>query len=462
MKAEYLKDWDRLAHPEDFDHDPNAPPPDPKPEQWDRFCDLIWHVYSTGDLPQALPWSILACIPKSDGGRRGIGLLEIVWKVLEAIIDSRLKATITLHDAIHGFTAKRGTGTATTEVKLQMELAQIRQEPLFQVFLDLRKAYDTADRPRMLAILRGYGVGPHTLRLLENFWAQQQIVPRQSGFHGPVITASRGGTQGSLLFPMLFNILEDAILRHWLSLVIDDDGSVAQQGMGLTVADRLAAFYADDGLVSSTHHPWLQHATEVLVGLFRRVGLVTNVAKTKAMTTFPQAFVIEQSARACKRRVTGDGPSFREFQRQKVSCPTCGKPLARGSLQTHLRRVHGEELDPWLNELEPPATHPPCYKISFPRVLRKKACPVEGCHTQPTSPTNMRKHFMQKHPTATLCISEEGSNPLPAALDATCTSPMRPSTAITSPLPSVPPVPIGNANENWPNDSATPPPSPLR
>ena len=131
-------------------------------------------------------------------------------------------------------------------------LAQIRMEPLFQVFLDLKKAYDTVDRPRLLALLKGYGVGDHVLTLLRNFWKQQQIVPRQSGFHGPVITASRGGTQGSLLFPMLFNIMEDAILRHWLTLAIPYDRDAANEGLDPLFADRLAAFYADDGLITAT------------------------------------------------------------------------------------------------------------------------------------------------------------------------------------------------------------------
>ena len=59
------------------------------------------------------------------------------------------------HDALHGFVPKRGTGTAISEAKLQMELADIRQTPLYQIFLDLKKAYDTLDRPRTLQILKG-------------------------------------------------------------------------------------------------------------------------------------------------------------------------------------------------------------------------------------------------------------------------------------------------------------------
>jgi len=41
-------------------------------------------------------------IPKPDGGSRGIGLLEVVLKVLECIINSRVSAKVKFHDCLHG------------------------------------------------------------------------------------------------------------------------------------------------------------------------------------------------------------------------------------------------------------------------------------------------------------------------------------------------------------------------
>ena len=42
------------------------------------------------------------------------------------------------------------------ELKLAQDLASIYQEPLFLVFLDLRKAYDIVNRKRLLITLEGY------------------------------------------------------------------------------------------------------------------------------------------------------------------------------------------------------------------------------------------------------------------------------------------------------------------
>jgi Reverse transcriptase (RNA-dependent DNA polymerase) len=164
---------------------------------------------------------------------------------------------------MYGFTSERGTGTAIVEAKLQQEFANIRQEPLFQVYLNLKKAYDTLDRPRALETLKNYGMGTRLRTLLHQYWQQQQIVARQSGFHGPAFIATRGGTQGGLFTPTLFNICVDNVIRYWLSLVVEDN-QIISQGFGDTVDSRLALFYADDGLLSTTQTPWLQQALDIL------------------------------------------------------------------------------------------------------------------------------------------------------------------------------------------------------
>ena len=91
---------------------------------------------------------------------RGIGLVEVMWKVVAAILNCRLTAFITFHDFLHGFRSVRGKGNATHEAKLLQQLADLREEVPYAIFLDLHKSYDALDRSRCLEILEGYGVGP--------------------------------------------------------------------------------------------------------------------------------------------------------------------------------------------------------------------------------------------------------------------------------------------------------------
>ena len=85
--------------------------------------------------------------------------MEVTWKLLTVILHRRLTTGIKLHDVLHGFREGRGTGTATLEAKLLQQLAAMREEVLYVIFLDLTKAYDALDRSRSLEILKGYGVG---------------------------------------------------------------------------------------------------------------------------------------------------------------------------------------------------------------------------------------------------------------------------------------------------------------
>ena len=57
----------------------------------------------------------------------GLGLVEIMWKLVVAILNCRLTASITFHDFLHGFLAGRGTGIATLEAKLIQQLETLRE-----------------------------------------------------------------------------------------------------------------------------------------------------------------------------------------------------------------------------------------------------------------------------------------------------------------------------------------------
>lgn len=92
-----------------------------------------------------------------------------MWKLIEKIIDTRLCHGIQFHDALHGFRKSRGCGTAILECRLEQERALHQGTTLFQVFLDLTKAYETLDCGRTLLILEQYGVGPNVRRLLSTF-----------------------------------------------------------------------------------------------------------------------------------------------------------------------------------------------------------------------------------------------------------------------------------------------------
>ena len=70
-------------------------------------------------------WTLLVLIPKCNIVTQGIELLEVVWKVVESVIDSRIKTAVRFNDVLRVFHEGRGMGTAIMEIKLAQDLESI-------------------------------------------------------------------------------------------------------------------------------------------------------------------------------------------------------------------------------------------------------------------------------------------------------------------------------------------------
>jgi hypothetical protein len=185
-----------------------------------------------------------------------------------------------------GGLSKRGTRTATIKAKLHQGLAWRDQCPLYQIYIDLKKAYDALDRERALDILAAYGVRPKMLALQKHFlWDTAQLVCRAGGNYGEPFSAKRGITQGGPLSSLIFNVCVNAVVREWLHQMLGEEA--AHNGLGERVVKILVVFYVDDGLIASHDPVWLQESFDVLIGLFERIGLFTNATKTKTMVCIP-------------------------------------------------------------------------------------------------------------------------------------------------------------------------------
>ena len=74
------------------------------------------------------------------------------------------------------------------------------------------------DRSRTLEILKGYGVGDRVRRLLTVYWERTTMVARAGRYYRKGFKGERGVTQGNPISPTIFNVVMDAVVRHWLLL----------------------------------------------------------------------------------------------------------------------------------------------------------------------------------------------------------------------------------------------------
>ena len=202
---------------------------------WEIVVKLVTIAFESGRIPMAFAQGILCLIPKAECNKfHGIVLLEVVYKLCATIIHFRLSKAIEFHPGIHGFIWGCGTQMAILEAKLHMQLASHGLCLLFQIFIDLTKAYDTLDHEYVLHILQGYGVGPNLCQLIQVVWDNLLFVPKSAGYYGTPFHPEHGILQGDTDAPIMFAVVVDCILREWICKTIDLD-------------DLIAIFFADDG-----------------------------------------------------------------------------------------------------------------------------------------------------------------------------------------------------------------------
>ena len=122
----------------------------------------------------------------------------------------------------------------------------------------------------------------------------------------------------------------------------------------------------------------MKAALKNMVSMFERVGLQTNLGNTKAMICMPGFIWGKYGAEAYKLQASGEGPTFRERKRTRVSCEVWGGTMAASSLQHHIARQHGRVF-PQVRGVDFGVGVQELYKLSVPQILKLVDCPVEGC-----------------------------------------------------------------------------------
>ena len=61
---------------------------------------MLQYMWEAGSIPTELGCTILVLITKVRDNTRGIGLLEVIQKLVEAVINTIIKVTVEFHDIL--------------------------------------------------------------------------------------------------------------------------------------------------------------------------------------------------------------------------------------------------------------------------------------------------------------------------------------------------------------------------
>ena len=108
----------------------------------------------------------------------------------------------------------RGTRDQIANICWIITKAREFQKNIYFCFIDYAKAFDCVDHNKLWKILKEMGISDHLTCLLRNLYAGQEATVRTG--HGTTdwFQIGKGGHQGYILSPCLFNLYAEYIMRN--------------------------------------------------------------------------------------------------------------------------------------------------------------------------------------------------------------------------------------------------------
>lgn len=181
------------------------------------IAKLQWifsHTLSMGYFPQKFKTAIMKLLPKPDTDHtnplnyRPISLLEVTGKLLEKIINNRLRTHLEtnniLNDTQHGFRMKRGTDTALTTIHETIAHYTAKKQQCYVILRDVSKAFDKVWHDGLHYKIAQLQLPATITKFLSNFITSRTAKIKIGNFTGPPFPLQAGVPQGSCLSPSLY------------------------------------------------------------------------------------------------------------------------------------------------------------------------------------------------------------------------------------------------------------------
>src|SRR6266516_4725130 len=214
-------------------------------------------------------WMVNVCKGKGNAlecsSYRGIKLLEHVLKVLERVLETRIRKMVKIDEMQFGFSPGKGTTDPIFIVRQVQEKFIGKQKELWMAFVDLEKAFDRVPREVLWWALRYVGVEEWIVNVIKSMYDGITTSVKMNDEESETFEVKVGLHQGSVLSPILFNI------------VMKDIADNFNKGLPWEL------LYADDLVLLAESRVELERRLEVWIARLKVKGLRVNIGKTKVM-----------------------------------------------------------------------------------------------------------------------------------------------------------------------------------
>ena len=207
------------------------------PIAWERFRKIVNLAFSMGYYLQINKEGILILPPKQGKdpkmpiNRRPITLLEIPGKIIEKILNNRLRQHLENNDKLykhqHGFRPGRSTETALMAIYETIAVNQNNRIHQCNIICrDISKAFDKVWHAGMIYKILQQGLPIIYEKILSNYLNNRKVKIRDNNETGEDISIKSGVPQGGILSPTLFILYTADIPQtpeHTINIAYADD-----------------------------------------------------------------------------------------------------------------------------------------------------------------------------------------------------------------------------------------------
>ena len=130
-------------------------------------------------------------------------------------MDGLIRQVVSIDDSQFGFVPGRGTADAIFVVRQLQEKYLAANKRLYMAFVDLEKAFDRVPRKVIWWALRKLGVDEWIVRLVQGMYSNAKSRVRVGEGYSEEYEVKVGVHQGSVLNPLLFIIVLEALSREF-------------------------------------------------------------------------------------------------------------------------------------------------------------------------------------------------------------------------------------------------------
>ena len=257
-------------------------------------------------------WQMSQCVPVPKSGDlsnpnkwRGVMLMDVMSKIFSSILNGRIFKIVEAHGSRFQFggTPKVGCADGLFTIKTLLNMRRNHDQDTYVAFVDLVKAFDTADHELLIEILKKYGAPPNLRKVIERMYTDL-IVVLKIGKSAKEILQEVGVRQGDNMAPVLFlflmNAFAESLEKIWKLkglervTVVRASEEDFENGIGIvrghtpkqfgsSKLDILSIFqclYVDDGAFPFNSRKQLELGCGVIFDHFARFGLEMHIGRT--------------------------------------------------------------------------------------------------------------------------------------------------------------------------------------